>query len=148
MSEDGRPETVPAPTPQPDAKPRHDLQRLKRRADFLRVASRRTKWVTSGFILQAAPTPPPRVRPGEPPSPEPAGPVIRIGFTTSKKVGKAVQRNRARRRLRAIASEIMGTDAQAGYDYVLIGRTETIARPYEMLLSDLRWALKRLGLRR
>jgi ribonuclease P protein component len=83
--------------------------------------------------MQAAPMPP-----GE----EPGG--ARIGFTVSKKVGNAVERNRAKRRLRAAAAQILPDLAAPGLDYVLIGRRETLARPYSLLLKDLETALKRL----
>lgn len=70
---------------------------------------------------------------------------MRLGFTCSKKVGNAVARNRARRRLKAAAACLMPESAAAGYDYVLIGRAETVDRPYPLLLQDLRLALKRVG---
>lgn len=129
------------------------LARLKKRADFLRVAGQRKKWATPGLVLQAAPVPSA--------GPDNASPeagansagfpccdgamVIRVGFTTSKKVGNAVARNRARRRLRAAVDEIFPELARPGLDYVVIGRQETVARPYSLLLQDLRTALKRVG---
>ena len=113
--------------------------RLKRRAEFLRVASVRRKWATPGLILQAAPYVAPKRLPAGP------EPFLRLGFTCSKKVGNAVERNRARRRLRAAAAELMPDLAAGGRDYVLIGRSETIRRPYSLLLKDLRQALRRLG---
>ncbi len=70
---------------------------------------------------------------------------MRLGFTCSKKVGNAVARNRARRRLKAAAAQLMPEAATPGYDYVLIGRSETVDRPYPLLLQDLRAALKRVG---
>jgi ribonuclease P protein component len=70
---------------------------------------------------------------------------VRVGFTTSKKVGNAVARNRARRRLRAAVDEVFPALARPGLDYVVIGRQETVARPYSLLLQDLRTALKRVG---
>ena len=70
---------------------------------------------------------------------------IRIGFTVSKKVGHAVARNRARRRLRAAAAEVMPRRAAPGTDYVLIGRKGTLTRPYALLIDDLETALERLG---
>lgn len=116
------------------------VARLKTRPDFLRVAGLRRKWATPGLILQVAPQPgTPEDAGGE----APAG--LRVGFTCSKKVGNSVARNRAKRRLRAIAEEILPAVAACGMDYVLIGRTETITRPYAQLLQDLRQALKRLG---
>ncbi len=72
-------------------------------------------------------------------------PGIRVGFTCSKKVGNAVARNRARRRLREAAERILPLHAQPGMDYVLIGRTESVGRPFHLLLQDLTQALKRLG---
>ena len=117
------------------------IGRLKRRPEFLRVAGARRKWVTPGVILQArkrqqsdGATGPDRV-PTE---------AIRVGFTASRKVGPAVARNRARRRLRAACSEVMPVMGQAGFDYVLIARAETLHRPYAQLLSDLRTALGRV----
>lgn len=112
--------------------------RLKHRPQFLRVAGTRRKWVTPGLIVQA------RQRPesdGESVPPE----AVRIGFTVSKKVGNAVKRNRARRRLRAAVDEIAPLHAREGCDFVVIGRAETVKRPYAMLVNDLKTAFKRLG---
>jgi ribonuclease P protein component len=111
--------------------------RLKRRAEFLRVAASRRKWAAPGLILQAAPA--------EPQDESASAPKVRVGFTCSKKVGNAVARNRAKRRLRAAAREIIGLEAAPLHDYVLIGRQETLRRPYALLLQDLRTALKRVG---
>lgn len=118
------------------------IGRLKRRADFLRVAGRRVKWVTPGLVLQACPFP---VKPG---LWQLDNVDLRLGFTTSRKVGGAVERNRARRRLRAVAERIMPHEARTGFDYVLIGRHTTVHRPFDLLLADLRSALKRLGMAR
>lgn len=74
--------------------------------------------------------------------------VIRIGFTTSRKVGNAVARNRARRRLREAARLVLPAAAAAGWDYVLIGRRSTLSRPFADLLGDLRSSLGRLGAER
>lgn len=128
------------------------LARLKKRADFLRVAGQRKKWAAPGLVLQAAPVPlgPASATPEA--DADSAGfsccqekVVIRVGFTTSKKVGNAVARNRARRRLRAAVDEIFPDSARPGLDYVVIGRQETVDRPYSLLLQDLRTALKRVG---
>lgn len=74
----------------------------------------------------------------------PAPPMARVGFTVSKKVGNSVQRNRARRRLRAVVDALMADLATAGTDYVVIGRVQTLDRPYEELLKDFRTAIKRV----
>lgn len=124
------------------------LATLARRADFLRVAGRGEKWATAGLILQACPH---GIRkdapgPGESGASVSAAPTIRVGFTASKKVGGSVVRNRARRRLRALAREVIAAEAVPGYDYVLIARTETATRDYADLRKDMRFALKRLRL--
>ncbi|ABC24131.1 ribonuclease P protein component [Rhodospirillum rubrum] len=119
--------------------------RLKQRADFLRVAGKRCKWAAPGLVLQAAVQPAPRA--GRHPA-LPLPPPIRVGFTTSKKVGNAVERNRARRRLRAAVDLVIATEAKGGHDYVVIGRAATLGRPFDLLVADLRAALKRLGMRR
>jgi len=110
------------------------LARLTRRAEFLEVASKGRKWVTPGLILQAA------HRPATAPLP----PAARVGFTASRKVGIAVARNRARRRLRAACDRILPLHAAAGHDYVIIARMETLKRPFPALVGDLETALRRL----
>ena len=112
------------------------LQRLKTRRQFLRVAAENRKWAAPGIVLQIAP------QPSDDPT-ETDGP--RYGLTVSKRVGNAVMRNRARRRLRAVAEEILPRAASAGYDYVLIGRKETIARDFAALKKDLVTGLEKLG---
>jgi len=132
------------------------LARLKKRADFLRVAGQRKKWATPGLVLQAAPVPLVPVNANAEADASSAGfsccpvdragrEIIRVGFTTSKKVGNAVARNRARRRLRAAVDAVFPEQARPGLDYVVIGRQETVARAYSLLLQDLRTALKRVG---
>ena len=74
-----------------------DLAILARRADFLRVAGSGRKWAATGMVMQACPIPGRAAAKGESVS---ATPSLRVGFTASKKVGGAVVRNRARRRLR------------------------------------------------
>lgn len=115
----------------------HALGRLKRRAEFLRVAGTRLKWVAPGLILQAR-------RHATDESQVPELPSIRIGFTVSRKVGNAVVRNRARRRLRAAVEQVFPTHAAPGLDFVVIGRQGTIKRPFPGLLADLEIALRRL----
>ncbi|MBI3444626.1 MAG: ribonuclease P protein component [Magnetospirillum sp.] len=111
------------------------LDRLKKRADFLRVAALRRKWAAPGLILQAAPGTGTELQADS----------LRVGFTVSKKVGNSVCRNRARRRLKEAVSAVFPANASPGLDYVVIGRRETLERPYSLLLQDLLAALKRVG---
>ncbi|MFQ6553427.1 ribonuclease P protein component [Aestuariibius insulae] len=103
---------------------------LKERSDFLRLARAR-RVVTDGFVLQG------RRRED--------GPGIRVGYTCSKKVGNAVARNRAKRRLREIARQGLAQDGQGGWDYVLIGRHKmTATLPFDVLKEDFGRALRKL----
>jgi ribonuclease P protein component len=114
------------------------LGRLYQRKDFLRIAAGRRKSVAPGLILQALPALETAL----------AGAHAegrRVGFTASKKVGNAVARNRAKRRLRAAVSQVMAEHAASAHDYVVIARQETVDRAYRSLVQELETALKRLG---
>ena len=105
-------------------------RRLKKRADFLRAGKGVRAHATS-LTLQAAEGPSNAAPP-------------RLGFTTTKKLGGAVIRNRIRRRLRAAAAAIVPVDWEAGHDYVALARTEALRRPFPALVGDLAGALKRI----
>jgi ribonuclease P protein component len=124
------------------------LETLTRRADFLGAAKHGRKWATPGLILQARPKPRPAEQENTMCGETLLGEGTRVGFTASKKVGGAVARNRARRRLRALAREILANEARPGHDYVLIARAETLTREFADLRNDLRAALARLRLAR
>ncbi len=107
------------------------LHILSKRSEFLKAAQARRRG-TPGFLLQA------RLRHEG----EPGGTAVRVGFTCSKKVGNAVARNRAKRRLREIARLVLPTHGLPGWDYVLVGRPEaTASRDFALLTDDLKRAL-------
>ena len=109
------------------------FETLRKRSDFLRAA-RAAHTATPGFILQMR-----RHSEGEAVNP------LRVGFTCSKKVGNAVARNRAKRRLREIARLVLPSVATSAADFVLIGRKQATATlPFDQLQSDLRNAVQKL----
>ncbi|WP_299623678.1 ribonuclease P protein component [Pelagibius sp.] len=125
--------------------------RLKTRPQFLRVAAAKRKWVTPGLILQAARrqhgtdrAAPDLPAAGRTPEATPDEPEVRVGFTVTRRVGNAVTRNRVKRRLRAAAAEVFPRVGRDGTDYVVIGRSVTLVRPYEKLLQDLEQAVVKL----
>jgi ribonuclease P protein component len=105
---------------------------LKRRADFLRIAASGLRRSTPAFVVQAATAADPAQG-------------VRVGFTCSRKVGNAVARNRAKRRLRALVDEVLAGVSTASLDYVLIGRTDALTRDFAAMTADLRQALARLA---
>ncbi len=107
------------------------MDRLKIRPDFLRAA-RGIRRSTAGLTLELCPTPENAGNPDR----------IRVGFTASRKVGNAVARNRAKRRLRAAAAALLPLHGRGGHDYVLVARTATLTRVFDDLLGDLAGALK------
>src|SRR5438270_9214582 len=110
------------------------MERLRQRADFL-AAARGQKAATPAFVLQA------RQRSDD------EGPV-RVGFTVSKKVGGAVERNRVRRRLREIVRLSPAAYLRTGHDYVLIGRRAALSLPFERMTEDFHGAVRRLRVKK
>jgi ribonuclease P protein component len=105
------------------------MERMRHRSDFLAAAAG-AKTSGSAFTLQT------RRREDEGPA--------RVGFTVSKKVGNAVERNRVRRRLREIVRLAPARRLQAGHDYVLVGRRAALALPFPRMAAELDGALDRL----
>jgi len=106
------------------------LDRLRKRADFLRAA-RGVRRVAGAVTLETCPSPIGLPKPQ----------AARIGITASRKIGNAVARNRAKRRLRAAASQLLPLLGRSGHDYVLVARGGIAARPWPALLDDITAAL-------
>ncbi len=110
------------------------IDRLTRRPEFLAVAASGLRYATASVVVQALP---PACS-----SPEPRS-SARFGFTATRKLGGAVIRNRARRRLKAAAALLAPDHARAGIDYVFVARGGALDRPWQDLLRDVAQAMDR-----
>ncbi|MCZ8087965.1 MAG: ribonuclease P protein component [Brevundimonas sp.] len=110
---------------------RPDIQRLTRRPQFLAAARARSE-ARGAVVVQCLPR-------------DDGSPHVGVGFTATRKIGGAVVRNRAKRRLREAARALLPRLAEPGCDYVLVARMGTPARPWDRLLDDVASALTRLA---
>jgi ribonuclease P protein component len=101
---------------------------MRKRADFLAAASAGAKQPTAAFVLQS------RSRGDDGPA--------RIGFTVSRRVGTATERNRVRRRLRQMVRAVGPTPE--GHDYVVVGRRAALTIPFNRMIEEFERALTRL----
>ena len=115
-----------------DDRPTCPAARLKRRAEFLRVGKGR-RWHGSAMTIQAEA----RAEDYRESDDDGPGSGFRFGFTLTKKVGNAVVRNRARRRLREAVRLASDLPARPGHDYVIVGRLEAVRLPFETLCREL-----------
>jgi ribonuclease P protein component len=106
------------------------IERLKKRPDFLACAQ--AAYCARGAVLIQA-----RPRDDEP--------LVRAGFTATRRIGGAVERNRAKRRLREAARLLLPELASPGFDYVFVARGGVTSRPWPRLLDDVKSALLRLA---
>jgi ribonuclease P protein component len=109
------------------------IERLRRRADFLAAARAGRKAATGSLVLQA------RRRDADRQEER-----VRIGFTVSRKVGNAVERNRVRRRLREAVRLYAQDLVRAGHDYVVIGRRAALTESFARIVADLEAAFRRI----
>ncbi|MEZ5930853.1 MAG: ribonuclease P protein component [Alphaproteobacteria bacterium] len=111
------------------------MVRLKRRSEFLSVAATGRRWTAPAFVLQVGP------REGRQ---DAASGEIGLGFTATKRIGNAVARNRAKRRLREAARSVLPEAAVAGHDYVVIARADVLTCAFQTLVQDLEKAFSRV----
>ena len=110
------------------------IEKLKTRPQYLKVAKENVRKAMPGVVVQYLP---------------PAGKdgPVRVGLTVTARTGGAVDRNRIKRRLRAVIGEILPLCGQPGATYVVIGRRATLTRSYEKLAEDLKTAVEALNKR-
>lgn len=111
-----------------------NIERLQKRADFVNLTQSGRKYVATSFLLQSLP--------------QPQHSVTRLGFTATKKLGDAVRRNRAKRRLRAVSDKLLRLNPKAAgpvMDIVLVARYGIFAQPFTELEAELTKALQHIG---
>ncbi len=106
------------------------IERLKKRAQFL-AAAQGPSCARGSVVIQRLP--------------QPERPTLAVGFTATKKIGGAVQRNRAKRRMREAARMLLPLHGEASHDYVFVARAGAIDRPWDRLLDDVKTALLSLA---
>ncbi len=106
------------------------MERLRKRSEFVQLSKSGQRWVTPAFILQVFK----REQEGS----------VRYGVTASRKVGGAVERNRAKRRLRALIRIVLPEVGLPGLDYVLIAKKEVLKRDFSLMVEELRIALTKV----
>jgi ribonuclease P protein component len=106
------------------------IERIRKRPDFLACA-KAPSCARGAVMIQA--------RPRDESS------LVRAGFTATRRIGGAVERNRAKRRLREAARLLLPDLASPGFDYVFVARGGVTSRPWPRLLDDVKSALIRLA---
>ncbi len=114
------------------------LEKLKKRKDFLRIAGNGQKYIRPTLVLQAMKTEAANENISA------TSPIIRLGFTATRKLGGAVIRNRIRRRLKEAARQLAPLYGQPGNDYVIIGRQRALEAPFSEIQNDMRQAFTSL----
>ena len=70
--------------------------------------------------------------------------VTRVGYTVSKQNGNAVNRNRIKRRLRSVSNLIFEKHGKKNWNYVIIGKKNTLIVDFQSLLKELTSAIKKI----
>lgn len=121
------------------------MERLRNRSDFLAAARNGRKSATRSLVLQANHRAGATIGQAGDPAQDPDRPTAtRLGFTVSRKVGNAVERNRVRRRLREAVRLHASPLVRPGYDYVVIGRRGALAASFSAIVKDLQSAFRRV----
>ena len=125
----------------PEAGPVAEISTLRQRREFLFVQHKGVRQVMPHFILQAAI---PAARPGSP-SASTSACHIRTGLTASKKVGNAVMRNRAKRRMRVLMAQLGRMQTPCRADYVLVARHSLVRADWLALCADFTTAAEQVN---
>jgi len=115
-----------------------EIEKLKFRRDFLRVARSGNKWVSPSMVVQG------KWRCENPVKLANEDKKIFVGFTVSKRVGNSVIRNRVRRRLKAAARGALMAEGALGKEFVIIGRNKALNYPFKSIINDLKWSVRKL----
>ena len=105
--------------------------RLQKRPEFLAVASANKKFVTACFILQCG-------------APFADNRSSKIGYTASRRVGGAVDRNRVKRKMRELVRLVLAPKLEGGRDYVMVGRKSAVKRPFAIMIKDAEKVLNKM----
>lgn len=111
-----------------------NIERLQKRTDFVNLTQSGRKYVATSFLLQSLA--------------QPLNTTTRLGFTATKKLGGAVMRNRAKRRLRAVSDKLLRLNPNASgpvMDLVLVARYGIFSQPFTELEADIEKAFVSIG---
>ena len=116
---------------------------LRKRSQFLRIAQKGKKFSSAGFILQMH-----KIDEVVDSKIQQSKKIIEVGYTASQRVGNAVHRSKAKRRLRSLAMKVLLKHAKWGHEYVLIARLSTNSADFCSLIKELEYCLKKLNVYR
>ena len=115
---------------------------ITKSAEFQKIGKKNTKFYSKTVLLLSSPTPSFYLQ--DLTQNKNAKEFCRVGYTVSKVVGNAVNRNLAKRRLREIVRDLMPKYAKLSTDYVLIARKEIAVAEFKQIENDLKFCLKKI----